>query len=279
MAAIYDVTELCTALKPWLLETLLDGDADVVIYLDPDIKVYAALDRITEEAVEHGIVLTPHVTQPMPRDGLSKSETEVLLSGIYNLGFIAVTNVARDFLSFWQVRLKRECIRDPANMRFVDQRWVDFAPGFYPVSILRDTTYNVAYWNLDHRDLVYRGDSYFVDGQPLHFFHFSGYSPDAPYLLSKHQGLRPRILLSERQDVGRLCDEYGADLLANGYGEDGATEYGFKRLANGVELDAPMRRLYRAALIAAEASGGALPRNPLEPGAEEEFLDWLTETH
>ena len=154
MAAIYDVTELCTAVKPWLLKKLLDQGATVATYLDPDIKVYTPLDRVEAAAVEHGIVLTPHVTKPMPRDGLSKSETEVLLSGIYNLGFVAVSKQADDFLYFWQARLKRECIVDPQNMRFVDQRWVDFVPGLYPVDILRDPSYNVAYWNLDHRDLI-----------------------------------------------------------------------------------------------------------------------------
>jgi len=277
MAAIYDVTELCTAVKPWLLRRLLDAGADAVAYLDPDIKVYAPLDEVIVAAMEHGIVLTPHVTRPMPRDGLSKSETEVLLSGIYNLGFVAVSHQAGDFLSFWQARLERECIADPQNMRFVDQRWVDFVPGLYPVHILRDTTYNVAYWNLDHRDLAFRDGVYLVDGRPLHFFHFSGYSPDKPYLLSKHQGQRPRILLSERPDVARICDEYGADLVANGHGTEPAPEYGFARLANGVTFDRFMRRLYRSELLAAERTGATLPANPLEPGNEAAFLRWLHE--
>lgn len=276
MAAIYDVSELCTAVKPWLLQRLLDDGAPVVVYLDPDIKVYAPLDKIGHLATETGIVLTPHVTRPMPRDGLSKSETEVLWSGIYNLGFIAVSEQAQDFLDFWKERLKRDCISDPENMRFVDQRWVDFAPGLYPVHILRDTSYNVAYWNLDHRNVVFRENRYLVDGNPLHFFHFSGYSPNTPYLLSKHQGHRPRILLSDRPDLARLCDEYGADLLAHGYGEGAGTEYAFNRLPNGIALDLPMRRLHRSALLAAESAGTTLPPNPLEPGGDDEFLAWVT---
>ena len=277
MAAIYDVSELCTAVKPWLLQKLLDGGATTVVYLDPDIKVYQSLEDLVPLAVENGIVLTPHVTKPMPRDGLSKSESEVLWSGIYNLGFIAVSRQAEDFLEFWKERLKRDCISDPEKMRFVDQRWVDFAPGLYTVHILRDTSYNVAYWNLDHRNLTFREGRYLVDGSPLHFFHFSGYSPATPYLLSKHQGQRPRILLSGRPDLARICDEYGADLLANGYEIQTGVEYGFRRLANGVALDVPMRRLYRRALLSAECSGTALPKNPLEPGNAEAFLSWLAE--
>ena len=42
MAAIYDVTELCTAVKPWLLQTLLDAGAEGrCSTLDQDIKVFA----------------------------------------------------------------------------------------------------------------------------------------------------------------------------------------------------------------------------------------------
>ncbi len=277
MAMMYDVMELCTAVKPWLLQHLLDKGAGVAMYIDPDIKVYAPLDEAVKAAAEEGIVLTPHATRPMPRDGLNKSETEVLGSGVYNLGFIAVSPLAGEFLSFWMERLRRECIVDPENMRFVDQRWVDFVPCIWPVHILRDPGYNVAYWNLDHRLVEYRDGDFFVGDVRLRFFHFSGYNPDVPYLLSKHQEPRPRILLSEWPDLALICDEYGADLLANGYREDGKVEYAFARLANGLQLDRFMRRLYRDSLLVAERAGRDLPPNPLEPDNAEGFLTWLTE--
>src|SRR5215831_10399471 len=38
MAAIYDVMEFSTAVKPWLLRTLLRWGAEVACYLDPDIQ-------------------------------------------------------------------------------------------------------------------------------------------------------------------------------------------------------------------------------------------------
>src|ERR1700759_4750447 len=61
MAAFYDVMELSTAVKPWLLRTLLDRDGvDSVSYLDPDIRVFSSLQKIEDEALKHGIVLTPH---------------------------------------------------------------------------------------------------------------------------------------------------------------------------------------------------------------------------
>ena len=42
MATIYDVLELATAVKPWVLRHLLETD-DVVCYLDPDIEVFGSL--------------------------------------------------------------------------------------------------------------------------------------------------------------------------------------------------------------------------------------------
>src|SRR5262245_43652785 len=44
MAAIYDITEFSTAVKPSLLAALLRRGADVVCYLDPDIQVFAPLE-------------------------------------------------------------------------------------------------------------------------------------------------------------------------------------------------------------------------------------------
>ena len=37
-------------------------------------------------------------------------------------------------------------------MMFTDQRWIDFVPSLFDHFILKDPTYNVAYWNLHERD-------------------------------------------------------------------------------------------------------------------------------
>jgi len=288
MAAVYDVMELSTAVKPWLLATLLKRGASAVLYLDPDIEVYAPLDEIAALAMSESIVLTPHVTAPVPRDHKSVAESELLASGMYNLGFVAVSAAAGGFLAFWQERLRRECVVDPLAMRFVDQRWVDFVPGVFGAAIVRSPAYNVAYWNLDHRDLDHDGERYRVDGEPLRFFHFSGYRPSTPYLLSRHQGGRPRILLSERPELAQLCDAYGAALLAAGYDALIAAPYGYAALENGLAYDPVMRALYRAALIAFEEApaiaaaglgGSSLvePPNPFVAGGAEAFLSWLNE--
>src|SRR3977135_3405146 len=76
MATIYDVLELATAVKPWLLRMLLETN-DVVGYLDPDIEVFSSLAPLESLARRHSIVLTPHSMTPLPRDGLIPRELTI----------------------------------------------------------------------------------------------------------------------------------------------------------------------------------------------------------
>src|SRR5271167_436897 len=48
MAVRYDVLELSTAIKPWLLRYLLGEGAPAITYLDPDIRIYSSLERLHE---------------------------------------------------------------------------------------------------------------------------------------------------------------------------------------------------------------------------------------
>ncbi len=277
MPMIYDVTELSTAVKPWLLRKLHERGSPVVIYLDPDIEIFSPLHELAELARQHSIVLTPHVTEPIPRDNLRLSESDILGAGIYNLGFIAVGPGSDEFLTWWAARLRRESVIDPARMRFTDQRWIDFVPGLFRHYIVRDPGFNVAYWNLHSRKVAKNGAGYTVNGRPLRFFHYSGYDPESPHILSKHQGANPRINLSERAGVRELCDAYAQKLAAAGFRESKRHPYGFESLANGLRIDQRLRRIYREALERSERNGEAEPPSPFGPENEEEFLHWLNE--
>ena len=274
MAAIYDVKEFATAVKPALLRTLLQRDESPVAYLDPDIQIFRPLDDIDALARTHGIVLTPHTTAALPRDGLLPSEEMIMRAGIYNLGFIAVGRDAFPFLDWWSERLARNCLVAIEDGIFVDQRWIDFVPALFDHNILTDPTCNVAYWNLTHRRLTRANGSWEVNGEPLRFFHFSGYNPDRGSVLSSHMGSRPRIALENAPAVRSICDEYGALLRAHGFGSTSAP-YRFDRLPDGRPIDGPTRRIVRSALLAAERRGENPPPDPFEPGSTEAFLRWL----
>ncbi len=274
LAAIYDVTELATAVKPVLLRHLLSTRTDV-IYLDPDIKIYGSLEGASRLAREHGIVLTPHTMEPIPRDGRWIDDFHILAAGVYNLGFIAVGSGSSAFIDWWWQRTRREARIDPTRMMFTDQRWVDFVPSFFDHFILKDPTYNVAYWNLHSRELTWTGENYLVNGRPLTFFHFSGFDGKRPHLLSKHQGGRPRILLSDRPAVARICQDYQKSLERAGVSEESVAPYGWRALPSGLLFDRHMRRLYREELDAFQEGRGPEPPNPFGPDVR--FIDWLRE--
>ncbi len=191
LLSIYSVMELATAVKPRVLRYLLDHSDGPAAYLDPDLWFFGSLDHAGALATEHGIVLTPHAVSPMHRDGRRPAETEILKSGVYNLGFVVVGQSARPFLDWWWERLERDCIVAPGEGIFVDQKWVDFAPGLFDHHILKSSAYNAAYWNLGERELTWAGERYEVDGLPLVFAHFSGFDPIRPFVLSISPAICP----------------------------------------------------------------------------------------
>ena len=174
MVCLYSVLELSTAVKPFFLTHLLDRRGlERVAYMDPDIRVHGDLSEIDRLLTESTMVVTPHLTEPMPRDDRRPSETEILMSGSFNLGFLGLSRGegSRLLLDWWAERLATDCIVDPEAGLFVDQRWMDFSPGLVDsFHVLRDPGYNVAYWNLGGRSLRKAGDGYEVNGRPLRFF-------------------------------------------------------------------------------------------------------------
>jgi glycosyltransferase involved in cell wall biosynthesis len=281
MAATYDVTELATAIKPWAFEHLFARGVSVAIYLDPDIEVFDSLGPLGALTRAHGMVLTPHVTEPLPQDGKRPEDRDMLLSGIYNLGFLALSaEAARTFLPWWRERLRRNCLNDIPRGLFVDQRWIDFAPALFEPAILKDPGYNVAYWNLPHRVLTRDGDRIMVnaDGgrRPLRFFHFSGFSPRKPHLLSKHQLASPRIRLSDSPVLADLCRRYAESLEAAGFSDCDALPYGFAMTATPLALDARARRTLLRTYVEDEAGvrDASFP-NPFSPAGADDVIQRL----
>ncbi|HXH40705.1 MAG TPA: glycosyltransferase [Thermoanaerobaculia bacterium] len=277
MAAIYDVTELATAVKPWVFEHFFGHGASVAIYLDPDIEVFDSLGPLEPLTRQHGMLLTPHITEPLPQDGKRPDERDLLLAGIYNLGFLALSaEAAKSFLPWWRGRLRRDCLNDPAEGLFVEQRWIDFAPALFQPGILKDPGYNVAYWNLPHRVLTSDGDRILVNGRPLRFFHYSGFSPRTPHLLSKHQHASLRIRLSETPLLAELCARYASALEAAGFAGCYALPYGFAATAGGLPLDARTRKVLRRTYLDDEA-GGRTPSfpNPFSPAGDGDVVQRL----
>ena len=272
----YTPLELACAVKPRLLGHLLDRFGEGAVYLDADIRVYRPMDWLEGLLAEHAVVLTPHNLHPVPDDGRTPTELFIHRSGAYNAGFVGVGPEARPFLEWWWQRLERRCLAAPERGLFVDQRWLDAAPGLFDCHVLKEVTVNVAYWNLASRRVTASAEGYLVNGEPLTFFHFSGYNPQRPWLLSRHAGLAPRALLSESPALRRLCDEYRSALLEAGYTEASRVPFDQHTLPGGLVLDERARRLYREAVTPVETSArrAGVPSPLTDPAG---LVAWLRE--
>jgi glycosyltransferase involved in cell wall biosynthesis len=241
----YDITELSTSVKPYFLEHLLNEFHLVrLVYLDPDIFVFQPLDYIFSLLENYSIILTPHITKSLPDDGLMPDDEFVLLAGIFNLGFIGISNTAisASLLSWWKNKLYDECIIDTAHARFVDQKWMDFAPCmFEKIYTLKEPGYNAAYWNLHERNLKHIEGVWYCNGKPLYFFHFSGIILKEIEILSKHQ---TRYSLFSRPNIRPLFEAYKDLLIFNQHLQACKWSYTYNYYSNGTKIHGKDRKYY-----------------------------------
>jgi glycosyltransferase involved in cell wall biosynthesis len=267
----YTILELNTAIKPHIISHLFQQGYSKVIYFDPDIRVYRSLSGMLELLDDHQMLLTPHLTGPLDDEKLP-SELNILVSGTYNLGYIGLRNTPdmQQFAHWWEDKLHTDCVVDLERGLFVDQKWVDLAPGMYPgVYINRNPGWNTAYWNLKHRQVDADGDSYTVNGQPLVFFHFSGFSGGAT-LLSKHQDRFTKK--SAGHAVEQLCADYAEALLRNGEAEVGSISYAYGFFADGTPIPDFARYIYREDYDWENSTD-----DPYEPEGCANYLGYLNE--
>jgi glycosyltransferase involved in cell wall biosynthesis len=266
----YDVVGLCTALKPSVLRFLLDRGEERVVFFDPDILITRTLSDLGAALEMPGVLLTPHLLFPLPPDGREPSEPRILSTGVFNLGFIGISacEEVREFLAWWELRVRDGCRIDAAHGFFVDQKWVDLAPTMFTcVRLIRDETYNVAYWNLDSRRISRDPDgSWLVNGRPLSFFHFSGIDFAGLGFLPGRQN---RYVLREGDPLRLLIASYVRLLHQNGYAAPPDENYAFAQFENG----APVDRFFRETFVALPANERSRFRSPFSAG-EGSFFQW-----
>lgn len=185
----YDIKGLCAAMKPSLLRHLLDRGHGTVVFLDPDVLVTHSLLAVFDLVGRHAMTLTPHLRMPRADPMSRPLVRSIALAGVYNAGFIGVTDSkeTRAFLDWWERRLRTHCIEAVGAGIHYDQRWLDLAIGFVEdLHLLRDPGCNAAYWNFEQHRWSVDAGKLRVDGQPLRFFHFSGFDPRDPLRMTRH---------------------------------------------------------------------------------------------
>jgi glycosyltransferase involved in cell wall biosynthesis len=217
MSRTYNITEFNTAIKPFVFLYLFEklGHKNVV-YLDPDILVVDKLEEVDNLlACGSEAILTPHILSPAESNQLD--DQKFLLFGVYNLGFLALSNTSNviNYLHWWSRRLQKQCIIKIEAGIFVDQKWCDLLPAFVEkTNILRHPGYNVAYWNLPQRTITQTGNTWFSNNQPLRFVHFSGNKIDDGNTFSRHSS---EVTVDNIGDLKLLLDYYREQVYKNGH--------------------------------------------------------------
>ena len=227
MAERYNITELNTAIKPFVFEYLFGVRGETrVAYIDPDILVVSPLIDVVEHlGVDADAILTPHVLDPA--ENVEIDDIKMLQLGTYNLGFVALhgTPEVREIVRWWARRLEHQCVIDVPNGLFVDQKWADLLPSFIPRTlVLHHPGYNVAYWNLPQRKVVRDDAGWTVNGRPLVFFHFSGNDLYNEHVFARHS---PSLTMAAAGDAAHLLREYRAKVFANGHARYAQLPYAF----------------------------------------------------
>ena len=182
--------ELSTAVKPWLLRHLLERDGvDAVIYLDPDIRVFAPLDEIDAARARARRSSSPRTTGAAAARRPQPSEEDILIAGVYNLGFIARRRRRRSpSASRLVVRSgsSSDCLSTPSAASSSTSAGSTWRPGCDQIASCCATPATTSPTGTCHARLEATGDGYRVDGEPLRSS-TSAASTRAAHELSKHQ--------------------------------------------------------------------------------------------
>lgn len=241
----HDIVEACTAVKGRACARIMqEMDCEKLVYFDPDIAIFNSMTPVLDLLNTHSIVLTPHQTEPDPRDqriAIRDNEITSLDYGIYNLGFVAIANdnEGRRFVQWWDDRLTDWCHDRLDIGLFVDQKWCNLVPCFFEnVKTLRDPGYNVASWNLSQRKMCYDDNgNALINGVPLRFYHFTKLGPVGDVMTQRYA--------KDNIEIYELWWWYRKQVEA-------ATEKGIPKgwwyygsFDNGVKITKSVRELYR----------------------------------
>ena len=238
----HDLVEACTGVKGQMLLRLLRQGADRVVYLDPDIGLFAPLTAIERRLDGASIVLTPHQTEA--NDGaaaVADNELTSMQYGVYNLGFLGVRNDGngRAFARWWAEMTHRACYDAVGSGLFTDQKYCDLVPGLFDgVQIERDPGCNVASWNLSRRRLGFtREGALLVNGVDLKFYHFTKVNGVGDVMTERYAG--------DNFEVHEIVNWYKRQIDANTIDAVADWPWQYGRFADGTPVPRGARLLFR----------------------------------
>lgn len=190
----YNTLERICSLRAQVVLDAFKRGYDNVIFCGAKIEFYSSPWLIEALLNDHNAVVTPHITQPLPEDGLFPSNASVSFTGHISTDLVAFKNTPEivTFLKWQDEIMKNNC--KTTNNTYLDQSWLNFLPFFVEnVKILLHPGYNAAYWNWHQREFIRWNNKWVFDtnkgwvDRELVCFQFSGLDLNNPESISTHQ--------------------------------------------------------------------------------------------
>jgi glycosyltransferase involved in cell wall biosynthesis len=261
---LYSGQELVSILLPGLLHELLRSGATAAVYFEVTTEIFGPLSGNLELFSGAEALMATEVVR---ND----------LGGDLRPSFVAARHGAETTLRSWFDRVRNPNAEVEAITRLDSESAAENWWETLSLYDLRIPGFAVGFWNLNPETFAWNGGHYEVDGEPLLSFDFRGYDPGKPHLLSKHQGVEPRILLSDWPVIARICDEYQSKVVQAGYDKRKRVSYRFDYLPGGLRIDHRMHQIYRDAYRQHKLGLDREPPSPFGPQGAEGFLEWLNE--
>ena len=272
LAMIHVGEAVCRAVRPFALRTLFEElDPGVLLSLPADAEVLGPIDELLRVDAGQAIAVVPSRLSAPPPDGRLPDVVDLAAGGRFDQELFALAE--RSPLDAWGALLARSPHIDPDRVPDGHPWFDDVVAAADPrdVRIVRDPRIGISYRNADEPGR---------DRDPR-VIRFDGFDPQRPWLLSERTGGLPRVLLSQHPWLANLCagraaalgDTRADDLHTDDL--DGADSWA--SLANGLAIDAAMRRAYRRGVLDHLADETHLePPNPFDDGGTAQFLQWLS---
>jgi len=267
----YDAQELTFACAPLILEHLLELGYATVCFVKQESMFFGPCAGVIGFCARHSVTLSASHIEPVRAEDGPTRELTTLLSGVYNGGFVSVTNCseARAFLAWWSERLSEYCYRDVAEGLHFDQRWLDLVPSYFPgFGVIREPGFNIGHWCLPDRRIELNGGGVTADGEPCSLVRFSGYDFDNPDRVTVYFD---RLTVPRLGDGAFLFRAYHAALDREGYPRSRQWPFAYGFFSNAIPVPLIARRLY-AGLENRAAFG-----DPFDAEPAHSFFRWLNE--
>jgi hypothetical protein len=255
MSFKYNITEFCTSIKPFCFEYFFNNNFDFVSYLDPDILFFSKFNELYFQ--EYSIYLTPHILTIEEKYSGDVPENNILMSGTYNCGFIAIRNDnnGKKIISWWKNRLINNAFMDSANGIYTDQKCIEYIPSFIELKyifIIRNLGCNISYWNYYERKLITEDEKYYISSRIdsankylLCFSHFSGFN----YLKLLNGIIENKYISIEKyNDIIPLIENYSEILRKNNHSNYGLLKNNFNNYDNGISVLDIHRKIFKRLL-------------------------------